>query len=107
MNDKLFYKLWHDALAQPDCELYIAEYGYPEWFDDISDDVDMVITELTKIHAAAHMTLREIIEHEGLTQSEFACRFCIPLRTIENWATSTRECPDYVRLLIERQCGII
>ena len=107
MTDKLFYKLWCDALAQPDCELYIAEYGYPEWFDEISSDTDLIVAELTKIHRAAHMTIREMIEHEGLSQAAFAYRFCIPLRTIENWATGVRACPDYVRLLIERQLGII
>ena len=38
MTDKLFYKLWTDAIAQPDREMYISEYGYPEWFNEISDD---------------------------------------------------------------------
>ena len=30
MTDKLFYKLWKDALEQPDRDMYIGEYGFPE-----------------------------------------------------------------------------
>ena len=38
MTDKLFYKLWQNALGQPDQEAYIKEYRYPEWSDGISPD---------------------------------------------------------------------
>ena len=48
MTDKLFNRLWQDALVQPNEELYIGEYGYPDWFDDISTDAAVVVETLQK-----------------------------------------------------------
>lgn len=107
MTDKLFNKLWKDALAQPNQEFYIYEYGYPEWFDDISHDSGEVTDILCRIHTAAHMTVREIIDTAGITQSAFSLKFCIPLRTIEHWAAGTRECSHYIRLAFCRELGIL
>lgn len=106
MTDKLFYKLWKNALTQPDKELYIAEYGYPEWFDEISTDAAEIVKTLESIHTMAHMSVRDIISASGLTQSAFALKFCIPLRTVEDWAAGRRKCPDYTRLLFARYLGL-
>ena len=107
MTDKLFAKLWQDALSQPDCELYIAEYGYPDWFDEISEDVNEAVSTLSAIHRVANMSVREMLSESGLTQSAFAVKFCIPLRTVENWAAEVNKCPDYTRLLIARQLELL
>lgn len=107
MTDKLFAKLWQDALAQPDCELYIAEYGYPDWFGEISEDTDKVVSTLTAIHNVAHMSVREMLKEAKLTQNAFSVKFCIPLRTVENWAAEVNKCPDYTRLLIARQLELL
>ena len=107
MTDKLFYNLWLDALEQPNKDLYIGEYGYPDWFDEISTDAGTVVKILDNIHDVAHMTIRDIISHAELTQSAFAIKFCIPLRTVEDWATGKRKCADYLRLLFCRQLGIL
>lgn len=107
MSDKLFARLWQDALAQPDKEMYIAEYGDPEWFDEISTDLDEVIKCLSSIHDVAHMSIKDILSRSGLTQAAFAVRFCIPLRTVENWATEKRECKDYDRLMFARLLGLL
>lgn len=107
MTDKLFAKLWEDALVQPDREIYIAEYGYPEWFDEISNDVSEVIAILNNIHDTAHLKVRDIISEAGLTQSAFAVKFCIPLRTVEDWAAEKRKCRDYDRLMFARLLGIL
>ncbi len=107
MNAKLFNRLWLDALEQPSKELYIGEYGYPNWFDEISTDASEVISTLEAIHNVAHMTVRDILMSAGLTQAAFATRFCIPLRTVEDWATGKRKCADYIRLSFCRQLGIL
>lgn len=107
MTDKLFYKLWKDALAQPDPELYVAEYGYPNYFDDISSDFEEVVKILRQIHKAAHMSVKDIIKEANLTQAAFSQKFCIPKRTVEGWCMGERKCPDYIRLLICRQLGIL
>lgn len=107
MTDKLFLKLWKDALLQPNKELYIAEYGYPDWFERISSDEMEIIQILENIHDIAHMSVRDIISKSGLTQSAFSIRFCIPLRTVEDWATGKRKCVDYMRLMFCRDLGFL
>lgn len=107
MTDKLFYKLWQDALDQPNKDMYIGEYGYPDWFDEISNDAAEIVHTLETIHDVAHMSVRDIINRAGLTQAGFAIKFCIPLRTVEDWARDNRKCADYLRLLFCRQLGFI
>lgn len=107
MTDKLFAKLWKDALAQPNKELYISEYGYPDWFDEISTDPLKTLQILESIHDVAHMSVRDIICKSELTQSAFATKFCIPLRTVEDWATNKRKCTNYNRLMFAKSLGLL
>lgn len=107
MTDKLFNQLWRDALAQPDKELYIGEYGYPDWFDEISSDPQELVNILENIHDVAHMSLRDILRQAGLTQAAFSTKFCIPIRTVEDWSSGKSKCRDYDRLLFCRILGIL
>lgn len=107
MTDELFCKLWKDALAQPDQELYIAEYGYPDWFDEISEDTDKIVGILGNIHSVAHMGIKDILSASGLTQRAFATKFCIPIRTVEDWAAGRRKCADYGRLAYAKLLGML
>jgi len=47
------------------------------------------------------MTIKEIRNITGLNMKEFATRYNIPYRTIQNWELGTRECPEYVLELLE------
>ena len=48
------------------------------------------------------MTIKEICEKYGLTQTALAKRFGIPLRTVQNWAGGQRGAPGYViRMMVE------
>lgn len=44
--------------------------------------------------------IKEIIAAGGLTQTEFAKRFGIPLRTVQGWCLGERTPPPYVIALI-------
>ena len=53
------------------------------------------------------MTIKQIRKMTGLTQKEFGLCYKVPLSTIKKWESSKssqnyRECPEYVRLLLER-----
>lgn len=52
------------------------------------------------------MSIKEMRALLGLSQEAFAQKYNIPKRTIEGWEsnspTSHRECPRYVRQLLER-----
>ncbi len=47
------------------------------------------------------MTIREMRNALGDTQSEFAARYHIPFRTIQNWEAGVRTPPEYVVSLLE------
>jgi len=49
------------------------------------------------------MNIREMRIELGDTQSEFAERYHIPFRTIQNWETGVRKPPKYIMSLLERQ----
>lgn len=107
MKTKLFEKIWADALAQPDKELYIMEYGYPDWFGGISQDPDEIIAILGNIHDVAHMDLRAILKAAGLKQVDLCRRYGIPKRTVDDWVAGRNRCADYMRLLLARDLGLI
>lgn len=47
-------------------------------------------------------TIKELVESTGMTQKAFAEHFDIPIRTIQNWIGGQRQCPEYVRNMIEK-----
>ena len=47
------------------------------------------------------MTIKEMLERTGWTQKRFSDYFGIPYRTVQHWTAGSRECPDYVRGLIQ------
>lgn len=49
------------------------------------------------------MNIREMRIKLGDTQSEFAARYNIPFRTVQNWETGVRKPPAYIVSLLEQQ----
>ena len=47
-------------------------------------------------------TIKELREGLGLSQSKFAERFYLSVRTLQNWEQGYRETPEYVIKLIEK-----
>ena len=47
------------------------------------------------------MEIRELRERLGETQREFALRYHIPFRTVQNWETGIRKPPEYIIELLE------
>lgn len=47
-------------------------------------------------------TIKELRESLGLSQSKFAERFYLSVRTLQNWEQGYRETPTYVIKLIEK-----
>ncbi|MCD7818175.1 MAG: helix-turn-helix domain-containing protein [Lachnospiraceae bacterium] len=67
-------------------------YKYTHW---VYYDVEVI-----------EMTIREMRTTLGDTQSQFAARYHIPFRTIQNWETGTRKPPDYIIELLEKQIQV-
>ena len=49
------------------------------------------------------MDIRELRTRLGDTQSEFAARYNIPFRTVQNWETGLRKPPEYILTLLENR----
>ena len=49
------------------------------------------------------MNIRDLRTQLGDTQSEFAARYHIPFRTVQNWETGLRTPPDYILELLEKR----
>lgn len=49
------------------------------------------------------MDIREMRIRLGETQSEFATRYNIPFRTVQNWETGLRKPPEYIISLLENR----
>lgn len=47
-------------------------------------------------------TIKELRESLGLSQSKFAEKFYLSVRTLQNWEQGYRETPEYVIKLIEK-----
>ncbi|MBE5831268.1 MAG: helix-turn-helix domain-containing protein [Butyrivibrio sp.] len=48
------------------------------------------------------MTILELRQKTGLSQSQFAKHFHLNVRTVQTWEQGTRKTPDYVIWLITR-----
>ena len=77
--------------------------------DDASDcvDLDAEKERLSSIWDLAHLSMRELVARTSLSQTSFAKRTGIPLRTVQNWCAGTRDCPAYVRFLLAEHYGLI
>ena len=49
-----------------------------------------------------YMSIKDLRNLTGLSQKEFGKKYDIPYRTIQNWETEQRSCPEYVENLLER-----
>lgn len=108
MTDKLFNTLWTAALDCADRDTYVSDWALSSAYGDAPEaDVPADrVEELGHLWDAAHLTIRDIRAHTGLSQAAFAVRYCIPRRTVENWESGDRQCADYVRLLLAEAVGV-
>lgn len=107
MTDKLFCTLFAAALAA-DRDAFVSDWSLSSVWGDAPDaaiPADRIDT-LARLWDAAHLTIRDIRQHTGLSQVAFATRYCIPTRTLEDWERGARSCPDYLRLLLAQASGL-
>lgn len=108
MTDKLFCTLFSAALSAADRDAFVSDWSLSSAWGDAPDadiPADRIDT-LARLWDAAHLTIRDIRQHTGLSQAAFAARYCIPTRTLEDWERGARSCPDYLRLLLAQAAGL-
>lgn len=47
------------------------------------------------------ITIKELFEFWDVTRQDVCNGLNIPYRTLQNWLTNTRKCPDYVVLMLD------
>ena len=109
MNDKQFYFAVSEASAYASRDAYISDISLSSMRED--DETSEIpperIAVLGEIYDACNRSVRDIVAAAGMTQRAFAERFCIPLRTVEDWCTGKRECSIYIRLMLQECLGIL
>lgn len=105
-----FYVLFGVATKEQDRERYIAEWSGSSIFYPDADSQDINADDLAdalgNIWDVAHLTVRDIRQHLGLTQAAFAERFCIPRRTVEGWDYG-HAAPRYIVLALAELSGML
>ena len=108
MNDKKFCLIWNDALKSDDSDAFISEWSLSSmWGDQDDDGIAKIAAGIGNIWDVAHMSVRDLCSRVGIGQSELSRRFCIPLRTVQNWCGGQNPCPPYVVLMMARLLGVI
>ena len=103
----VFYELWHNAGKYESKQLYIHEYTSifsSHYINSIKYDIDpdVFYELLSLIYKMYHYTIKDLIQFSGLTRAAFGYKYCIPIRTLEDWVKKDAS-PDYVRLLIIKE----
>lgn len=106
MKDKDFFAIWCNALKVGDRDAFISNRSLSSIFVD-SDNGKNMADEIGKIWDVAHMTVRDLCNRADIGQSELSKKFCIPLRTVQNWCGGQNQCPPYIVLMMARLLGII
>ena len=105
-----FYVLFGAATKEQDRERYITEWSSSSIFypvENVPDiNADDLADALGNIWDVAHLTVRDIRQHLGMTQAAFAERFCVPRRTIENWEYKNK-IPTYYILALAELVGLL
>ena len=104
---KKFQEIVYAAEVQPDQDLFLAEYGVPKWIlNDVTDSEEQAVELITTIHTVVHMTAAELVKASGMSQTKFAERFMIPLRTVQNWCGEQRTMPRYEKFMFAMLLGL-
>lgn len=70
-------------------------------------DLDAEKARLSTIWAVAHLSMRELVDRTGLSQTTFAKRAGIPRRTVQDWCGEKRACPTYVKFLLAEHYNLL
>lgn len=111
MTNKTFKLLFGEALESKNREAYVSDWALSSIWNNAEDSEIPTerVDQLGQLWDVAHMSISEIRAASGLNRANFAARYCIPLRTVENWETAAESnshaCPPYTRLLLAMAVG--
>lgn len=98
LNPKIRQLLLTEASNYSTKDAYIANLASSLiWRDAPEADITPERVELLgHIYDIASATIPGLLETYGLSQTNFARYFDIPLRTVQDWCRGEHKCPQYV-----------
>lgn len=109
MTDKQIFRLYSEAVHYSEPEAFASDAAL-SLLDpgNQGQEVDMALFErLCVLWHVANDPFRGLLESMELNQSQCATRFCVPLRTVQDWAAGRRKPPAYVRLMMAELTEIV
>ncbi len=88
-----------DAYSDPDA--FVSDLSLSSIWNDPEESAEIPderIAALARLWEVVHCSMRELLA--PMTPTQASRRFCIPVRTLEDWYAGRRACPVYVRLLL-------
>lgn len=109
MTDKQIYAYFGEAANYTDPAAYASDVALslldPE---DPGQEVDAATVEqLISLWHVANDPFRDLLTSMGLSISQCSARFCIPYRTVQDWAAERRSCAPYIRLMMAELTGLV
>lgn len=103
--DRIFHKIWNLAL---DSDSFIDYYNVitsskSEDFIDMQKygfDIDSLYDTLKMIYDVSKLTIIDFLNKYGIKKASLSHRFCIPIRTVENWCNGNAKCSPYIIIMI-------
>lgn len=107
MTEKQFMVCVSETSNYTDRDAYVSDLCMSSiWGDAIDADIpEDRIDALSSIWDACHRSIKAIATGAGMSCRKLAERFCIPYRTVEDWSAGKRDCPIYVRLMMQECLG--
>jgi len=103
LNDKLHHTLWTKAVGAKSFDAYYRDTMKSSAYKELlllKVNQSQYYDLLKSIYAMAHKSVAELMNDIGIQNSDLSNRLCIPKRTIENWKSGQRECPNYIKYMI-------
>lgn len=109
MTDKQICRLYGETANYTGPDAYASDVALsPLDPENPEQAVDMALYEqLRTLWHVANDPFKILLTRMGLSQTQCATRFCIPLRTVQNWAGEVNACPPYTRLMMAEAVGLL
>lgn len=109
MTNKQIYQYYGEVENYTEPEAFASDVALsllnPE---DPNQNVDIEeVEQLERLWRVARLPFREFLNLLGLSQTNCSIRFCIPRRTVQEWAGERRKAPPYVRLMMAECTGYL
>lgn len=109
MTDKQIHTYYGEASQYSDPDAFASDVALSLLDPDNPDqEIDMDMTaQLQTMWHVANDDFRVFLKNLGMNQTQCAQRFCVPLRTVQNWARGENQAPAYTRLMMAELAGML